>query len=242
MIDVLDMHTHTLASGHAYSTIQEMAAQAKAAGLSVLGITDHAPEMPGTCHEYYFANLKVVPRVIGGQHLLFGSELNIMDKKGTVDLEERILETLDFCVASIHPPCFQSERNSRDVTNAYLEACENSYVTIIGHPDDGRFPVDYESLVIKARDTRTLLELNNASLTPGGFRLNCRENAKLMLHFCEKYGAQVIMDSDAHVFSQVGDHRYPKDIIEEMHFPEELVINRSLDEFTKFLLKNPVWM
>ena len=44
MNDILDLHTHTLASGHAYNTIMEMAAAAKDAGLQFLGITEHAPQ------------------------------------------------------------------------------------------------------------------------------------------------------------------------------------------------------
>ena len=44
-----DTHSHTLASGHAYSTIKEMAAAAEAKGLKALALTEHAPKMPGTC-------------------------------------------------------------------------------------------------------------------------------------------------------------------------------------------------
>ena len=59
---IADTHAHTLASGHAYSTIKEMAAAAKAKGLKALALTEHAPEMPGTCGLFYFQNLDVVPR------------------------------------------------------------------------------------------------------------------------------------------------------------------------------------
>ena len=58
MRDVLDIHTHTLISGHAYNTIMEMAHAASEKGLELLGITDHAPEMPGGPHRFYFDNLK----------------------------------------------------------------------------------------------------------------------------------------------------------------------------------------
>ena len=51
---VLDSHTHTVASGHAYSTLHEMAKEAAEKGLKLLGITEHSMTMPGTCHEYYF--------------------------------------------------------------------------------------------------------------------------------------------------------------------------------------------
>ena len=49
MRDILDVHTHTIASGHAYNTIYEMARAAAEKGLELLGITEHAPTMPGTC-------------------------------------------------------------------------------------------------------------------------------------------------------------------------------------------------
>ena len=62
---VLDLHTHTVASGHAYCSLREMAKVASEKGLEVLGVTEHAPGMPGTCHQYYFDNLRVVPRSAG---------------------------------------------------------------------------------------------------------------------------------------------------------------------------------
>ncbi len=37
MRDVLDSHTHTIASGHAYSTMHEMAAAAAEKGLELFG-------------------------------------------------------------------------------------------------------------------------------------------------------------------------------------------------------------
>ena len=54
MRDILDVHTHTLASGHAYNTMREMAKAASEKGLEILGITEHAVSMPGTCGAFYF--------------------------------------------------------------------------------------------------------------------------------------------------------------------------------------------
>ena len=62
--------------------------QAQNKGLDVYGITEHAPRMKGTCTDFYFHNLKVVPRKHGDLELLLGVELNILDENGTVDLEE----------------------------------------------------------------------------------------------------------------------------------------------------------
>lgn len=89
---VLDLHTHTIVSGHAYCTLREMAKAASEKGLELLGITEHAPKMPGTCHKFYFENLRIVPREMYGIELLLGSEVNILDAQGTVDLSQRTME------------------------------------------------------------------------------------------------------------------------------------------------------
>ena len=78
--NVLDVHTHTLASGHAYNTIMEMAKAASEKGMELLGITEHAPAMPGTCHEFYFLNLKVLKRSLYGITVLFGAEAMMLYK------------------------------------------------------------------------------------------------------------------------------------------------------------------
>ena len=97
---LLDVHTHTIASGHAYNSMMEMAKAGFDKGLKLLGITEHAPMMPGTCHSLYFHNLKVVPRTMCGIEVMLGVELNILDYDGHVDLDERTLRQLDLKIAS----------------------------------------------------------------------------------------------------------------------------------------------
>ena len=47
---LIDLHTHTLVSGHAYSTIKENVKAAKLAGLKYIGLSEHAPNMPASPH------------------------------------------------------------------------------------------------------------------------------------------------------------------------------------------------
>ena len=47
---IIDTHTHTVASGHAYSTLIENAKAASAKGLKALAVTDHGVAMPGGPH------------------------------------------------------------------------------------------------------------------------------------------------------------------------------------------------
>ncbi|HIR00457.1 MAG TPA: phosphatase [Candidatus Scybalocola faecavium] len=225
---LLDLHTHTLASGHAYSTIKEMVHAASLAGLHMLGITEHAPKMPGTCQLYYFQNFKVIPRTLEGVQLLFGAELNILNENGEVDLPEETLAGLDITVASLHIPCF-SPKGIRENTQAVVNAIKNPYIDIIGHPDDGRYPLDYEAVVREAKKYHTLLEINNSSLNPQGFRKNTRENDLKMLKLCKEYGVPVVVSSDAHFAGDVGRFPFAKDLLKEADFPESLVANHKKD-------------
>ena len=52
---VLDIHTHTLASGHAFGTIREMAQAASERHLELLGVSEHGPGIPGTVEPIYTA-------------------------------------------------------------------------------------------------------------------------------------------------------------------------------------------
>lgn len=226
----IDTHTHTLASGHAYNTINEMAKTAADKGLKGLAITEHAPQMPGTCHLFYFQNLRVVPRKRYGIELLLGTELNIMNEDGEVDIPEETLKTLDIAIASMHTPCFKGERTVEKVTAAYEKVMEHRYVDIIGHPDDGRFPVDMERLVSQAKKTGTLLEVNNSSLRPDGFRENTRENCLRMIKECKKQGAMIVLGSDSHVDVDIAEYPYAEEVLKKADFPEELIANLSLEK------------
>lgn len=231
---VLDVHTHTIASGHAYNTMREMAKAASEKGLELLGITEHSVEMPGTCGMFYFENLKMVEREMYGVELLLGTELNIMDYRGTVDMETHTMKKMDVVIASLHTPCIKPGSREEN-TNAYLEVMKNPYVNIIGHPDDGRYPVDYLALVQAAGEYGTVLEVNNNSLDPRCTRQGGEENVKTMLNYCEQYQVPVVINSDAHTDALVGFHRYAQKIIEEIHFPEELILNGSTREFKKYV-------
>lgn len=232
---LVDTHSHTLASGHAYSTLTEMARAAADKGLQALAITEHAPQLEKTCGLFYFMNYDVIPRQIDNVRLLMGAELNIMDSDGSVDLPDDICKGLDIAVASIHPPCYRSESNIENNTRAYVKAMEKPYVNIIGHPDDSRIPVDYEVLVKTAKRTGTLLELNNSSLRPSSSRVGARENMLIMLDLCRRYEVPVTTGSDAHINVDAGNFTRIKEILDYCSFPEELVMTTSLEKLMPYL-------
>lgn len=231
--DILDTHTHTLASGHAYGTIRENAQAAAKRGLELLAITDHAPKLWGSCQTIYFQNLKVVDRHAYDVELLMGVELNILDEQGNIDLPLRTLKQMDLTIASLHVPCITP--GSREFnTEACINAMKNPFVNILGHPDDPRYPVDYRALVQAAKEYEVLLELNNSSLRPGGSRKNARGFDAEMLKFCMEYQTPIVIGSDAHVDTDIGRHDEALELLKEIGFPEKLVVNRSVEELKKY--------
>lgn len=232
----LDAHTHTLACGHAYSTILENAAVAAERGLSLLAITDHAPCMADAPPVSYFYNYALLDKVIHGVEMLYGVELDITGYDGNLSMDQRLLDLMDIGIASFHEVICRAGSRAEN-TRAYMGAMQKPGVSIIGHPDDGRIPVDYEALVLEAKRTGVLLEVNNASLEPTHYRQNTHENCRTLLALCEKHGAMVVLGSDAHFAPAVGNFDPALALLEEVGFPEELVINTDPVRFKEMLAK-----
>lgn len=232
--DLLDVHMHTVASVHAYSTIREMVMAAKGKGLQIVGISDHAPAMPGCFSPMYFCNFKVIPRDWGGIAVFMGAELNVMDFCGSTDLPGHLTRRLDYAIASLHDNCIRPGTREEN-TAALIGAMQNPQVKIIGHPDNPVFPVDYEALACAAKERHVLLEVNNSSYAPNGSRKGSREIVGEMLAACKHHAAKVILDSDAHIEFDVGNHVYAQEMIKKYEFPQELVINSSPDAFKTWI-------
>ncbi|SHJ10515.1 putative hydrolase [Clostridium amylolyticum] len=224
MRPLVDLHCHTISSGHAFSTLKENIDEAKLKGLKVLGISDHAVSMPGTAHEFYFSNLGVINREINGVRILKGIEANIMDYEGNIDVSKDLCEKLDYVIASLHPPCIKPS-SLEDNTRAVIKAIRNPYVKIIGHPDDSRYPLDYKKVVQAAKENNVLIELNNSSLKTQSFRQNAKENYITILNLCREQRVKIILSSDAHIYYEVGEFSYALSLLEEVNFPESLVAN-----------------
>lgn len=237
MLDIVDLHTHTYASGHAFNTLYEMAKSASEKGLGLYGVSDHGPAMEGAANRFYFIAGNRVPDYLFGVRTLFGIEFNIIDYEGNVDVTDMWAKNLRYGIASLHDVCIKPGTRKEN-TWAYIKAMDNPHVNIIGHPDDGTYDVDMDTLAKAAFEHKVLLELNENSVKPSGYRKNSRENSIRMLESAEKYGTKVIIGSDAHIEYNIGNHRYAHSLIEQLGFPEELIVNKSVEETLEALKKN----
>ncbi|MCE5286121.1 MAG: phosphatase [Pelosinus sp.] len=229
---IADLHTHTVSSGHAYSTFLENARAAADKGLLMIAITDHGPAMPGGPHPYHFGNQRVVPDYLFGVRVLKGIEANVIDYKGTLDLGEKQLARLDVVLAGLHNVCSPVDSVEKN-TMAMLEVMKNPWVDIIVHPGNPEFPVDAEKIVRAAVEYDIALEINNSSLTVSrqGSRPYCKKFAEL----AKAYGAKIILGTDSHFASYIGDFTQAHALLNETGIKQEQVLNSSIDRILMHL-------
>ena len=230
---IADLHTHTLVSHHAFSTAQEMCRGARDAGLAAIGITDHGPALPDGAHPWHFGNIATLPRHLEDVFIIRGMEANILDTRGSLDTTDFNPAALDFIIASFHDPCFPPA-SVNEHTEAWLAVLQNPLVDAMGHPGNENFRFEYETVIKECARYGKLMELNEHSLSVRrGSTVNCRELALL----CKKFGAQVIVSTDAHISCEVGKFPRILAMLEEISFPEELVLNANQERLSDYFMK-----
>lgn len=230
---IADTHMHTVASTHAYSTLQEDVHAAALKGLYAVAITDHGELMPGAPKPWYFENLVVVPRHLEGVLVLRGQETNVLDCDGSIDLSPADAEVLDWVVASIHRPVFREKAPTMEqITNAWLAVAKNPHVNVIGHSGTAGYAYDYERVLPEFGRNGKLVELNESTFRN---RQTSVPNCKKIMALCKKLGVPVIVDTDSHFSTQIGCFEHSLKLLEELDFPEELVVNSSVERFNSYL-------
>lgn len=229
---VVDIHTHTISSGHAYSTLLENCSEAAKKGLRLIAMTDHGPAMPGGPHIFHIGNQRVIPNFINGVEVLKGVEANILDASGRLDIEEKKLKNLDIVIASLHEPCI-TPGTKEDNTSAIIGAIKNKYVDIIAHPGNPVFPIDIEEVLRAAREYNVLIEINNSSL--GLSRTGSEENCKRIAEAAACNGNMIALGSDAHICFAVGEFDKALELVKNAGIQDEYIINTHENKLKDFL-------
>ena len=197
-----DLHMHTTWSD-GRQTLEEMIAAVAALGYEYHAITDHSPARGVIgCSADELRTQREAIHALGdkyGVRTLWGSEVDILPD-GSMDFPDDVLQSMDVVVASVH----SSFRQSREeMTKRLITACENPYVTIIGHPTGRKvegfegYEYDYDAVFAAAARTGTALEIDGQ---PKRFDLpaNLARRAKSL-------GVIMTVDSDAHDAGQLGN-------------------------------------
>ena len=197
------LHCHTSYSDGS-TTVEALALACKQAGYDYLGVTDHsqaAAYAGGLQPDDLARQAEEIDQVNGrieGFRVLKGIEADIL-QDGTIDYDERILERLDFVIASVHSRFNMGEK---EMTARILAAMDNPYLTIIGHPT-GRlllsrdpYPVDMQAVIEKAAAAGVALEIN---ADPHRLDLDWR-----VLRQARDSGVAISIGADAHSVAGLG--------------------------------------
>ena len=228
----VDSHTHTIASGHAYSTLAENVAAAADRGIKLLAITDHGPALPGAAHILYFMNMRVIPRIIDGVGVLRGAEANIMNSHGELDIDADILQRLDIVLGGFHVQTF-TPQNKTIHTDAVIKAMESGKIDVFVHGGNPVFPIDADEIAKAAAEYRVLIEINNSSFTSS--RIGSESNCRALAEAVATHGGQLTFGTDAHIASRVGIFDQCVSLTQNIDFPKEQIISRNGLDFLNFL-------
>ena len=240
-----DYHTHTIysKSNHGKSTIQENVDIAKKKGLKEIAITDH-----GYGHIFYgvdknkVENLKEEIKKANKDDIkvLYGIESNLLNFKGEIDYSDNFND-MDIILMGYHSAgrkylfngCFfhyfnymarifgTSKWLKNKNTQAYLKALDRYDIDIVTHLNSG-VKVDVIKIAEKCIEKNVYIELN-------GRRLNF---TKKEIDEMVKMGCKFIINSDAHICSNVAKLRKPMNFSIINQIPKELICN--LDQIPKF--------
>lgn len=229
---IADLHTHTLASAHAYSTVTENVVQAEKAGLKMMAVTDHGPQMEDSPHIWHHHNLNALPRVINNVFVLRGIEADIIDNNGGLDIDDDLSQKLDWIVASYH----WGNGTEEQFTNSYIKALENPHISCLGHTDNPYFPYDLKEVCRACHQYEKAMELNVARIRRENSE-NTWDFYRRMLSVCAEEKAYIVVNSDSHFWSTIGAFEPAVKLIEEVGFPEELILNADVERIKQLVIR-----
>lgn len=231
----IDLHIHSLHSGHAYGTIYDIIEEASKKEMKMIAITDHGPSLTGSAPETHFLMGARAPKEHKGVKVLWGCEANIINEQGDLDISEEIIKKLDIILVQTHLPTPYKDLGKEKNTEAMIRCFKKYPIHIFSHPNFISYDYDFEKVCESACENNILLELNLATL---GKTRNNKTNfiyLKKMIEIARKHNKKIIINSDAHFLSEIGDDSILKEYWEELDLSEDIIINNYQDELLEFL-------
>lgn len=236
--DILaDLHTHTIASVHAFSTLKENMEVAKSRGLRYIAVTDHFYCNLRGEQEFdqeksrlkAMVNYKCTPETsMLGVGIITGAELNMFHY-----FKYPWVENLSWRPIGFHDWFFTDEpfdSFDRFMTMEPLMICDESLISVYAHPERGLNKLFYgeddkytymEFLVNRAKNNRKPLEVNESSITNFGLS----KYTEYWLKLAKDKDCKLSLGSDAHICFSVGDFTGALELLNKLDYPKELILN-----------------
>lgn len=244
----VDPHTHTIFSGHAYSTIEENAIHAAERGMEAIAITDHFSPLFSRTDNLFrdfgpILNMSALPKVIHGVRILSGAEIDIVDFDGNLagydtkvphnpdmTVSEALLSGIEVSIASVHG--FEGHKDGSVIQNTqmYVNVIHNYKVDIIGHMDRRGMVFDIKEILKAAKEEGTMIEINEHSFD---FDEDTIKTCTNLAIGCAEEGVPIVVSSDAHSAFFIGKFERAFKMLSEIGFPNELIANETLKKFIR---------
>ena len=192
-----DLHCHTTWSD-GRASVHEMALAANRRGYEFLAICDHSPNVsvvPGLDAEQLLRQADEIAHVndlVAPFRVLRGVECDIR-ADGSLDVDDRVLETLEWVQLSLHAG---QRRSRRELTRMVTEAMRHPAVRALSHPK-GRIlnhrpenALDLDEVFGVALETGVAVEVNGL---PDRLDLSAAHVREALAA-----GVQLVLNSDAH--------------------------------------------
>jgi DNA polymerase (family 10) len=233
-----DLHAHTRETD-GRSTLEEMAAAARALGYGYFAITEHSRSVTiarGLDPKRLEKQIEAIDRLADRYpdfRILKGIELDILED-GSLDLPDHVLARLDLRVCSVHSRFTLSAEKQ---TERIIRAMDNPLFNILGHPT-GRligerepYAVDMEKIVAAAAERGCFLELNAHPDRLDLTDFHCR--------MARDMGVKVVISTDAHYTEDFKFMRFGIDQARRGWLEKDDVLNtRELDDLLALLKRS----
>lgn len=246
---IADLHTHTTASTHAFSTAKENIDKAREKGLKYLAITDHfygltdfiqsKSELYRLCAAENYLNIYDDICIIGGV------ELNFFQKHEHVPLLKDVRWRLGGAHTwFFHPPSTSSNKLLAEI----MLLIDNKTITAVSHiereiselrdiqqHDSNRKICEsfFKELMVRCIKRNVPIELNEGSLV--SHKNEQRKLAELWLSIAKENKNIIFLGSDAHFSPAVGKFDECIQLLNEVNYPTELILNCNEDLLRKQL-------
>ena len=228
----IDLHIHSINSGHAYGTIYNIFDEAKKKKMDMIAITDHGPSMEGTGSKAHFLIGTRRPQV-PGLRILWGCEANVIGPNGEIDVEGIYIDRLDIVLVNFHKYTGYEDQGIEKNTVAIIKAFQNPKIKVLAHPESPQYEYDFEKVCKVAVENNVLLELNLAYLRlRGEERL---EKFRRIVEISKENNRKILISSDAHFVHEIGDDSLLDQYREKLGLTDDMIINNFPDELMEFL-------
>lgn len=255
--DILgDLHIHTVASLHAYSTISEIINACKKTNYKYIAITDHLFQLDDPIQrknetariEYLSDRMRYEDIFVIG-----GAEINLNQK--VIDIK-KFKRAQCWLPIGLHSWFVDfSKINLDDIFNMFKESAENQECTGFAHIERELYKVNpkfsetteetkkfFDKIIKLAKDNNIPLELNETSFV---FREhNPKTHIYYWLNIAKDLKAEIYLGSDSHYHKEIGHFENCLKALNEINYPPELIINlneKKLDKIVPDFLKRGVY-